>query len=229
MRRKGLCWLMLWGWSLSSWETSILLFFIEENQAGAWRQGLMQRPWRCATHWFIPYGLLSLISYRSQDHHTPVMETPRTDCVLPHQSLIKKISYRQILWRYFLNWGSLLSDDSSLCHVDIKLVKDTHLNVDDIISQAGSWRKASWTEAARGGRTRCSLLLTVDTVSSFLTSCLDFSVTDWSLQLCTQSVLLPVTCFCPGYFITATDMKQGRRVKYNFSSTLNITRLLIAA
>jgi hypothetical protein len=40
---------------------------------------------------------------------------------LPHWSLIKKMPYSLILWRCILNWGSLLSDDSRLCEVDIKL------------------------------------------------------------------------------------------------------------
>ena len=52
--------------------------------------------------------------------------TPLTlGLALPHQSLIKEMPYRSayslILWRHFLNWDSLLSDDFSLCHIDIKL------------------------------------------------------------------------------------------------------------
>jgi hypothetical protein len=46
-------------------------------------------------------------------------------CALLHKSLIKKTPYRlaysPIIWEHFLNWGSLLSDDFSLCQVDIKL------------------------------------------------------------------------------------------------------------
>jgi hypothetical protein len=40
---------------------------------------------------------------------------------LPCQSLIKKMTYSLILWRHFLSWGSLLSDNSSFCQVGIKL------------------------------------------------------------------------------------------------------------
>ena len=44
---------------------------------------------------------------------------------LPYQSLIKKMSYSLayslILWRHFLSGISLVSDDASLCQVDIKL------------------------------------------------------------------------------------------------------------
>ena len=43
----------------------------------------------------------------------------------PYQSLIKKIPCRLacslILWRYFLRWGYLLSDDSSLGQVDMNI------------------------------------------------------------------------------------------------------------
>jgi hypothetical protein len=43
---------------------------------------------------------------------------------LLHQSHIKKMLYRfayiLILWRYLLSWGSLLSDNPSLCQGDIK-------------------------------------------------------------------------------------------------------------
>ena len=38
------------------------------GKAGTWRQELMQRPWRGAAYWFASPGLLSLISYRTQDH-----------------------------------------------------------------------------------------------------------------------------------------------------------------
>jgi hypothetical protein len=34
----------------------------------------MQRPWRDAADWFAPHGLLSLLSYRTQDHQ------PRVAC-----------------------------------------------------------------------------------------------------------------------------------------------------
>jgi len=32
------------------------------------KQELMQRPWRDATYWLASPGLLSLLSYRTQDH-----------------------------------------------------------------------------------------------------------------------------------------------------------------
>ena len=35
---------------------------------------------------------------------------------MPYRSV-----YSPILWRHFLNWGSLLSDESSVCHTNIKL------------------------------------------------------------------------------------------------------------
>jgi hypothetical protein len=53
--------------------TSSLLFISEEtqdrnlNRAGTWRQELMQKPWRDAAYWLTLYGLLNLLSYRTQD------------------------------------------------------------------------------------------------------------------------------------------------------------------
>ena len=55
--------------------TSISLFFMEGsqirkmNRAETWRQALMQKSQRNAPYWFTPYyGLLSLFSYKTQDH-----------------------------------------------------------------------------------------------------------------------------------------------------------------
>ena len=40
----------------------------QSNRAGTWRHELMQRPWRGAAYWLAPYVLLSLLSYRPQNH-----------------------------------------------------------------------------------------------------------------------------------------------------------------
>jgi hypothetical protein len=50
------------------------------------------------------------------------------DWALSHQSLIKKVPYRlacSISYGGHFSWDSLLSDDFSLCHVDIKLASTT--------------------------------------------------------------------------------------------------------
>jgi hypothetical protein len=39
-----------------------------EFRAGAWRQELMQRPWRSAAYWLALHVLLCLFSYTTQDH-----------------------------------------------------------------------------------------------------------------------------------------------------------------
>ena len=38
------------------------------HRIGTWRQELIQKPWRGAAYWLAPHGLLSLLSYRTQDH-----------------------------------------------------------------------------------------------------------------------------------------------------------------
>ena len=44
----------------------------------------------------------------------------------PHTSITdKKMPYNTILWKYFLKWGFLLSDDASLCQVNRKLSNTT--------------------------------------------------------------------------------------------------------
>ena len=54
--------------------TSTLLFITKGSQdwnshrAGAWKQKLVQRPWRDAAYWFASPGLLSLVSYRTQNY-----------------------------------------------------------------------------------------------------------------------------------------------------------------
>jgi hypothetical protein len=54
--------------------TSTLLFITKGSQdrnshrAGTWRQELMQRPWRDVPYWLASPGLLSLLSYRTQDY-----------------------------------------------------------------------------------------------------------------------------------------------------------------
>jgi hypothetical protein len=61
--------------------TSTLLFIIEGSRGRntsscrTWRQELTQKAWRDAAYWLAPHGLLSLISYRSQDHQARVGPT----------------------------------------------------------------------------------------------------------------------------------------------------------
>jgi hypothetical protein len=53
---------------------STLLFITKGSQdrnsqrTGTWRQELMKRPWRNVTYWLAYPGLLSLLSYRTQDY-----------------------------------------------------------------------------------------------------------------------------------------------------------------
>lgn len=113
---------------------SISLFILKGSQdrvssrAEAWRQELMQRPWRDTSYSLASCGLLSLRSYRTQNH-TLRGNTTRNGCALPHQPRIKNmlfmLAYSPTLWKHFLNWESLFSDESSLCEVDIKPLNTT--------------------------------------------------------------------------------------------------------
>ena len=62
----------------------------DERESG---QELKQRPWRNATQWLAPHGLLSLLSVLAQAH-LPRDGTTTVDWALPHQSLVKKMSPR---------------------------------------------------------------------------------------------------------------------------------------
>ena len=54
--------------------TSTLLFITKGSQdrnshrVGTWKQVLIHRPWRNVAYWLASLGLLSLLSYRIQDH-----------------------------------------------------------------------------------------------------------------------------------------------------------------
>jgi hypothetical protein len=61
-------------------------------------------------------GLLSLLSYRTQDYQ---LRDGTTHNGPSHpRSLIEKMPYSWISWRCFLKGGSFLCDNSSLCQVD---------------------------------------------------------------------------------------------------------------
>jgi hypothetical protein len=67
------------------------------------------------TYWLASPGLLSLLSYRTKNYQPRDGTTHKAP---PPQSLIEKMPYRRISWRHFVNWGSLLCDNFSLCQVD---------------------------------------------------------------------------------------------------------------
>jgi hypothetical protein len=97
--------------------TSTLLFITKGSQDWNPHRSGSRSWWRGHGGMFLagllPPGLLSLLSYRTQDYQ------PRDGTI--HKgpshpwSLIEKMPYSWISWRHFLTWGSFLYDNSSLC------------------------------------------------------------------------------------------------------------------
>jgi hypothetical protein len=79
------------GETLFGLHMSTSLLIIERSQgrnsgrAGTKRQELMQKPWKGVTYWHVPHVLLSLLSYRTQDHQSRG-STTTMGWALPHQS-----------------------------------------------------------------------------------------------------------------------------------------------
>lgn len=48
----------------------VVYYWRKSGQAGTWRQGLMQRPWWSSAYWLAPHDIVSLLSYRNQDHQS---------------------------------------------------------------------------------------------------------------------------------------------------------------
>lgn len=72
-------------------------------RAGTWRQELKHMPWRKAAYLLAPPGLLSLFTYKPQDHL--LREGSATvSWAPPHQSSIKTMPSRLACrWKHFLN------------------------------------------------------------------------------------------------------------------------------
>jgi hypothetical protein len=72
----------------------------------------MQRPWRGATYWLVPHGLLSLLSYRTQDHQ------PRGGTT--HDGAFNQENTTFAHRVFFSVEVPSTQNDSSLCQTDIK-------------------------------------------------------------------------------------------------------------
>lgn len=126
--------LLLWWtpWPKATWDERVYLAYVSQSIEG--RQGrrnsnlagsrLVQKPWSkilLSSSLLVAYSVCFLIEFRT----TSWAVVSPTCWATPCQSLTKKTSYRlaysPVWWRDFLKWGSLLSNDSSLCQVAIKL------------------------------------------------------------------------------------------------------------
>jgi hypothetical protein len=94
-------------------------------------------------------GLLSLLSYQTQDHLPWDDTTPTMVWDLSHQSLINKMSYSRILRKHFLNWGSLLSDNSKfVCQVVTRLASTLlFLYKWSLLSEREDTRETHWQQS----------------------------------------------------------------------------------
>lgn len=65
------------------------------NWAGICKQELIQRPWGIDTYWLATHGLLSLLSFRSQDQQ-PTVALPTMGWAFVHHLIIKNMPYKLI-------------------------------------------------------------------------------------------------------------------------------------
>jgi hypothetical protein len=76
------------------------------NSQRAWRQELIQKPWRDVDFWLV-YTTCSACFLTELRNINPEIISPTMDKVLFYQSLTKKIPYRlacsSVLWKHFLN------------------------------------------------------------------------------------------------------------------------------
>jgi hypothetical protein len=74
----------------------------DSNRAGSLSQELMQSPWRSAAYWLTPHGLLSLLSYKTQDYQ-PKGNTTHNGTPL---TIIKRMPYR-LAYSLVMHWHFL--------------------------------------------------------------------------------------------------------------------------
>jgi hypothetical protein len=98
--------------------TSILLFSTKEVRTGTQAGQKAGADAEAMEGCSLLAGLLSLLS---MEQRLPAQRWYQSQGDLPPWSLIKKMPYSWISWRYFPKWCSFLCDNSSLCQVDTKL------------------------------------------------------------------------------------------------------------
>jgi hypothetical protein len=123
-----------------------------ETQAGKEPGG---RSW-CRDHGRVLFtGLLSLLSYRTQDQQPRYSTTHNGLDPPPHRLPINKISFK-LLWslilRHFLSWGSVSSDDFSVCQVDLRLPSASSAVIWLTLFTKSPWIPCWHCLACEGGR-----------------------------------------------------------------------------
>jgi hypothetical protein len=113
--------------------TSILLFITKGSQD--WNSSKSEsRSW-CRSHGgLFLTGLFPLACSACSliEPGLPAQGWHHPQWALPPGSLIEKMPYSWISWRYFPNWSSFLCDNYSLCQVDTKPVQGPSLLQSDL-------------------------------------------------------------------------------------------------
>jgi hypothetical protein len=93
------------------------------KRAGTWREELMQKPWRNTVYCLALHGFT--VCFLIEPKTTSSESVTIHNGLGPSHQTLRKMPYRltdsPTLWRHF-SQASFLSDNSSFCQFDIKLV-----------------------------------------------------------------------------------------------------------
>lgn len=84
----------------------------------------MQKPWRSDACWLTPYGLLTYLSYTTQNQ-LPSSVHSRQGPPICHQLRKLNMGFPTCQWGSFLKWYSLSQNEFGLCEATIQLASTT--------------------------------------------------------------------------------------------------------
>lgn len=104
--------------------TCSLLIHRPEKSGQEHKVGTDAKTMRSPSYWLLPCGLLSLLSYSSQDHSELSILTSTINKKMKHS-----MAHRPVWWGHLPNWSSLFLNDASLCQIDIPMTITVFLTV----------------------------------------------------------------------------------------------------